>query len=243
MKKIILIVCTMFLCCATAYSQYGRNSFNSFPIRISVETNYGLESFMTIADSYYSSDFDELGFYSLKITDVEAEPMQRYLLTFDGVIVNKDFFMMRGEFKVGYEKTSYKVIGTKSYLSPAVERNFEYNWETTNIAVGPSMMAVLNLLDKRLNIGLGAGFVGKIPLGDVPMSYAGMTTERVEHIQLALVAQAKVSFYLLDNLFVSAGYGLDKNLLDAYYGLSAGEGLKLTSSFLTFGIGYDFQTE
>jgi hypothetical protein len=57
------------------------------------------------------------------------------------------------------------------------------------------------------------------------------------------VAQAKVSFYLLDNLFVSAGYGLDKNLLDAYYGLSAGEGLKLTSSFLTFGIGYDFQTE
>ena len=90
---------------------------------------------------------------------------------------------------------------------------------------------------------IGAGFVGKIPLGDVPMSYAGMTTERVEHIQLALVAQAKVSFYLLDNLFVSAGYGLDKNLLDAYYGLSAGEGLKLTSSFLTFGIGYDFQTE
>ena len=239
----LLLVLLVILFSKAAYSQYGRNSFNSFPIRISVETNYGLERFMTIADSYYSSDFDELGFYSLKITDVEAEPMQRYLLTFDGVIVNKDFFMMRGEFKVGYEKTSYKVIGTKLYLSPAVERNFEYNWETTNIAVGPSMMAVLNLLDKRLNIGLGAGFVGKIPLGDVPMSYAGMTTERVEHIQLALVAQAKVSFYLLDNLFVSAGYGLDKNLLDAYYGLSAGEGLKLTSSFLTFGIGYDFQTE
>ena len=243
MKKIILIVCTMFLCCATAYSQYGRNSFNSFPIRISVETNYGLESFMTIADSYYSSDFDELGFYSLKITDVEAEPMQRYLLTFDGVIVNKDFFMMRGEFKVGYEKTSYKVFGKKDYMAGVMPNDFEYSWETSNIAVGPSFTAVLNLLNDRLNIGVGVGFLGKIPLGDVPMSYSGTLTDRVEHIQLALVAQAKVSFYLLDNLFVSAGYGLDKNLLDAYYGLSAGEGLKLTSSFLTFGIGYDFQTE
>ena len=198
---------------------------------------------MSVSDSYYSSDFDQLGYYTLDVTDAQVQPLQRYMLVFDGAFTSSDNFTLRGEFKIGYEKTSYKVIGTKSYLSPAVERNFEYNWETTNIAVGPSMMAALNLLDKRLNIGVGAGFVGKIPLGDVPMSYAGMTTDRVEHIQLALVAQVKVSFYLLDNLFVTAGYGLDKNLLDAYYGLSAGEGLKLTSSFLTFGIGYDFQTE
>ena len=239
----LLLVLLVILFSKAAYSQYGHSSFNSFPIRISLEANYGMGGSMSVADSYYSNDFDQDGYYTLDVTDVQVQPLQRYMLVFDGAFTSSDNFTLRGEFKIGYEKTSYKVIGTKLYLSPAVKRNFEYNWETTNIAVGPSVMGALNLLDKRLNIGLGAGFVGKIPLGDVPMSYAGMTTERVEHIQLALVAQAKVSFYLLDNLFVSAGYGLDKNLLDAYYGLSAGEGLKLTSSFLTFGIGYDFQTE
>lgn len=239
----LLLVLLVILFSKAAYSQYGHSSFNSFPIRISLEANYGMGGSMSVTDSYYSSDFDQDGYYTLDVTDVQVQPLQRYMLVFDGAFTSSDNFTLRGEFKIGYEKTSYKVIGTKLYLSPAVKRNFEYNWETTNIAVGPSVMAALNLLDKRLNIGLGAGFVGKIPLGDVPMSYAGMSTERVEHIQLALVAQAKVSFYLLDNLFVSAGYGLDKNLLDAYYGLSAGEGLKLTSSFLTFGIGYDFQTE
>lgn len=239
----LLLVLLVILFSKAAYSQYGHSNFNSFPIRISLEANYGLGGSMSVSDSYCSSDFDQLGYYTLDVTDAQVQPLQRYMLVFDGAFTSSDNFTLRGEFKIGYEKTSYKVIGTKSYLTPAVERDFEYNWETTNIAVGPSMMAALNLLDKRLNIGVGAGFVGKIPLGDVPMSYAGMTTDRVEHIQLALVAQVKVSFYLLDNLFVTAGYGLDKNLLDAYYGLSAGEGLKLTSSFLTFGIGYDFQTE
>ena len=122
-------------------------------------------------------------------------------------------------------------------------RDFEYSWETSNIAVGPSFAATLNFLDNRLNIGVGAGFLGKIPLGDVPMSYAGMSTDRVEHIQLALVANAKISIYVIDNLFISAGYGFDKNLLDAYYVLSTGEGLKLASSFISFGIGYDFQNK
>ena len=243
MKKIIFIVCTMFLCCAAAYSQYGHNSFNSFPLRISLEANDGLESSMTIADSYCGSDFDNFGFYSLEVAGAEAEPMQRYVLAFDGAIIIKDFFTLRGEFKIGYEKTGYKVFGKKEYAEDAKIRDFEYSWETSNIAVGPSFAATLNFLDNRLNIGVGAGFLGKIPLGDVPMSYAGMSTDRVEHIQLALVANAKISIYVIDNLFISAGYGFDKNLLDAYYGLSTGEGLKLASSFISFGIGYDFQNK
>jgi hypothetical protein len=239
MKKHILLFIVAVLSCGTAFSQYG--IAHRPAIKLSLGTDVNRSCTTSLDESYSNQGFDEHGFFQLYLHNATINHSSRYFIAVDGKLSHNKLYYLDGGLKLSFDKTGFNIWGRKTYANDNTNNlEYYYEYETSNLGVGISFSGGLKLLNNRINLGVGIGFLSKIPLGNLPQSYDNKPTEILDLMQAAIVPQATITLYMLDNLFIFTSYGIEKHIFNSYYGLTASEGLKYTSSFISVGLGYDF---
>lgn len=241
MKKVLLTAALLAAFSLNAYSQYHGAGFSELPIKIEAGITLQHNNTFTTSSDFYAQSYDQNGFFDLKVDDIKNTPQPIPYIGFGADMTSRFDFIVKGiKFKVGYEHQEYTVLGKKEFFTEGYSvEDYVYDYNVSRIHINLSYYVSLQLLNDNLQIGLGLGLLPVIPVGERPRQYNGIETEFSDHFSFGFNPELKATLYIKD-FYITASYGLVRNITDCYFGISGGSGIKQNYDFISIGVGYHF---